>query len=89
MLRPFSKFQQQILIDIRNNFLSVHFDGSIVSKNEYKRRMNIFITGNSQFNVFENFKNWKNFAITGSINAAIIPKYNGIFLQYYFNIIKH
>jgi hypothetical protein len=73
------------VIDIRNNFLSVHFDGSIVSKNEYKRRMNIFITGNSQFNVFENFKNWKNFAITGSINAAIIPKYNGIFLQYYFN----
>lgn len=72
-------------IDISNNFLPVHFDGSIVSLKEYKRRMNIFISGNPNIDVFKNFKNWKNFVITGSINAAIIPKYNGIFLQYYFN----
>ena len=50
---------------------------------EYEKRKNIFITGNKDLNILKNFDNWEKFAITGSINAAIIPKSNGILENYF------
>ena len=72
-------------IEIKNNFLPCHFIGGIVSMEEYKRRLNLFLTGDINMDVFKGFKHWDKFIITGSVNATIIPKYTGIFLQYFFN----
>ena len=50
---------------------------------QYKKRLNLFITGNHELNIFKDFGNWEKFAVTGSINAAIIPKSNGILENYF------
>ena len=73
------------VLDIKNNFLPVEFDGYLVDMKEYKRRYCIFLTGKPTFDPLKNFQYWDNFAVTGSINFAIIPRLNGIFINYYFN----
>jgi hypothetical protein len=73
------------VMDIENNFLPVDFDGVLVNMQEYKRRFNIFLTGTPNKDPFKDFKLWERFAVTGSINFAIIPRFNGILTRYYFN----
>lgn len=73
------------VLDIKNNFLPVEFDGLLVNMEEYKRRFCIFLTGNPYKDPFKGFKLWERFAVTGSINFAIIPRFNGILCRYYFN----
>ena len=73
------------VIDIKNNLLPVEFDGMVVDMKEYKRRFCIFLTGEPDFDPFKGFEYWDKFAVTGSINFAIIPRFNGILLKYYFN----
>jgi len=47
----------------------------INSLEDFKKNTNIFITGKSDINIFENL-NWNNIAISGSIMTACIPKNN-------------
>ena len=81
----FTFLASENVLDIKNNFLPVEFDGYLVDMKEYKRRYCIFFTGKPTFDPLENFKHWHKFAVTGSINFAIIPRLNGIFINYYFN----
>src|SRR3984885_2003344 len=67
------------LLNISRNYLGVkqslsHNSGT-VNLSEFKRRLNIFISGFNDLDVFEGCC-WDNMVITGSIMAAIIPKYN-------------
>lgn len=50
----------------------------IVDINEFRRRLNIFITGYENCNLLENI-NWSNMVVTGGCMAAIMPKYNPLF----------
>lgn len=47
---------------------------------EFKRRLNIFITG-KDIDIFENI-NWNNIAISGSCMAACLPNFNPLHLYY-------
>ena len=73
----------QKAIDINNNLLPVQFNKGVVTMEQYKKRLNLFITGNHELNIFKDFGNWEKFAVTGSVNAAIIPKSNGILENYF------
>lgn len=81
----FTFLASEDVLDIKNNFLPVEFDGYLVNMKEYKRRYCIFLTGKPTFDPLKNFQYWDKFAVTGSINFAIIPRLNGIFINYYFN----
>lgn len=58
----------------------------ICNLEEFKYRMNIFCTGKSNNNIFENI-NFKdlNIAITGSIMTACLQKYNPLMINFYKN----
>merc|ERR1712196_493311 len=55
-------------------------NSNIVNLNEFRRRMNIFITGKN-YNYFENL-NWNNIVFCGSITSACIPKINPLMLKW-------
>jgi hypothetical protein len=72
------------VIDINNNFQPIHYNGCLVDMQTYLKRLNLFITKDRNFDIFEGLEIWNQFGVTGSVNAAIIPEYNGIFLQQYY-----
>ena len=53
----------------------------IVDLAEFRRRLNIFISGTPNKDIFEGI-NWSNMVITGGIMAAIIPKTNPLMLLF-------
>lgn len=53
----------------------------IVNLDEFRRRMNIFISENQNINILENV-NWTNMVVTGSIMAAILPQNNKLLELY-------
>jgi hypothetical protein len=66
------------LIDSTNNCLSIptiknYANYGICSLDEFKRHFNIFTTGKSDKNILDGI-NWTNFAVSGSIIPACIPK---------------
>jgi len=46
----------------------------------FKKRMNVFLTGNKNYDIFKH-ANFKNIAISGSMIAACLPNYNPLFLN--------
>lgn len=48
---------------------------SIIDINEFRKRLNMFISNNEDLNIFENM-DWTNVAVTGSCMAAILPSRN-------------
>lgn len=52
----------------------------IVTLDKFRERFNIFTSGNSNINNFDNM-NWNNMAICGSIMAACVPRFNPIMLN--------
>jgi hypothetical protein len=59
-------------------------DYGIVTLEEFKRRMNIFISGNAETNILEGV-NWSNMVMTGGIMAATLPKFNPLILNFEIN----
>src|SRR5690606_5231669 len=57
----------------------------IVDLNEFRRRLNIFISGDSSKNLLEGI-DWSNMAITGGIMSAILPKCNPLMLLFSKNV---
>lgn len=53
----------------------ISYQNGIVNIDEFRRRLNIFISGKEDLNLFKDF-NWKNMVITGGAMAAIIPQTN-------------
>lgn len=53
----------------------------IVSIEEFKKRINIFICNSEIIDLFENI-NWSNILLCGSIMAACLPKFNTIMLNH-------
>ncbi|MEM3062931.1 MAG: hypothetical protein QW303_05245 [Nitrososphaerota archaeon] len=53
----------------------------IVTLQEFKRRLNIFMTGKENKNLLEG-ANWKNMVITGGCMAAMMPKMNPLMLLF-------
>uniref|UniRef100_A0A6C0H245 Uncharacterized protein n=1 Tax=viral metagenome TaxID=1070528 RepID=A0A6C0H245_9ZZZZ len=47
----------------------------VVDLNTFKKRMNVFLSGNKNFDIFKH-ANFKNIAISGSIIAACLPSFN-------------
>src|SRR5579872_1990455 len=72
-------------IDFKGNFNGPkkirNLNYGIVNPIEFKRRLNIFISGDSLIDMFEG-ANWSNMAITGSCMAAVLPKNNPLFLLF-------
>ena len=54
---------------------SSDYQNGTVNLEEFRRRLNIFISGKENINLL-NGANWDNMAITGGLMAAIIPKTN-------------
>jgi hypothetical protein len=54
---------------------SFDYQNGIIDLNEFKRRLNIFVSGKADTDLL-NGANWSNMAITGGSMAAIIPKTN-------------
>lgn len=54
---------------------SIDYQDGIVNLDEFRRRLNIFITGYADKNLLEG-ANWDNMVITGGCMAAILPKLN-------------
>jgi tRNA isopentenyl-2-thiomethyl-A-37 hydroxylase MiaE len=78
----FSLLVSEKSLDVKNNINSIHqpynYQNGIVDLNEFRRRLNIFMTGNPNLNLLDG-ANWSNMVITGSTMAAIIPKTNPLF----------
>lgn len=72
------------VLDYKNNFQPIHYTGNLVDMDTYQKRLNLFITRDRNNNIFKYLEIWNQFGLTGSVNAAIIPEYNGIFLQQYY-----
>ena len=53
----------------------LEYQNGIVNFEEFKRRLNIFVTGKETVNLLDG-ANWSNMAITGGTMAALIPKTN-------------
>jgi len=62
------------------NIVGCMTHSKICTFDQYKHRMKVFLTGDN-IDPFENFEHWDNFAITGSINAAIIPLDNPLYIN--------
>jgi hypothetical protein len=72
----FSNYDTTLNIDkelIKNKY-------GVTDLDTFKKRMNVFITGNKNDNIFR-FANFKNIAISGSIIAACLPNYNPLILN--------
>ena len=72
------------VIDIENNNLGVSTykkKYGIVSFNNFKKRLNIYMTGNLSDNIFVGI-NWNNFAICGSCIPACITLFNPLMEQF-------
>jgi hypothetical protein len=54
---------------------SYNYQNGIVDLTEFKRRLNIFITGKANVDLFDG-ANWSNMTITGGCMPAILPKAN-------------
>jgi len=54
---------------------TIEYQNGIVNLEEFRTRMNIFISGNQTINLL-NGANWDHMAVTGGIMAAIMPKTN-------------
>jgi hypothetical protein len=48
--------------------------------NTFKKRMNVFLSGNKNFDIFK-YANFKNIAVSGSLMAACTPNFNPLFLN--------
>lgn len=53
----------------------------IVDLNEFIRRMNIFLIGQSKKNILEGV-DWSNMVVSGGMMAAIIPKFNPLMMKF-------
>ena len=75
----FSCFIPDNLINSKTNINGVNcsyeYQNGIVNLTEFKRRLNIFISGNETINLL-NGVNWSNMVITGGMMPAILPKNN-------------
>jgi len=88
----FSVLIDKKIIDIKNNFIGVgcteltgakNKNNKIVSLNEFKNRLQIFInTSYESCNIFENII-WDNIAISGSIISACLPKTHPLMFYFY------
>lgn len=58
------------------------FIPGIIDKITFEKRINIFLSGDENINYFENV-NWTNLAISGSIMAACLPRFNPLMLNFY------
>lgn len=69
------------LLNVKKNIISVrhqyYYQNGIVNLEEFRRRLNIFMTGDPNYNILDGV-NWENMVITGSVMAAIIPKTNAL-----------
>lgn len=59
---------------------NVDYGYGVCNLEEFRRRMNIFITGHD-INILENI-NWSNIGITGSIMAACLPRFNPLHMNF-------
>lgn len=58
---------------IQDKYLMTRNENTLNNVDEFKNRLNIFMTGNSLQNVFSEL-NWENIHITGSVIGACVPK---------------
>ena len=75
----FSCMVSESLLNCNQNISGVmqqeEYQNGIVDLTEFKRRLNIFISGSANKNLLEG-ANWSNMVVTGGAMAAIIPKTN-------------
>lgn len=75
----FSCMVSDIFLDLNKNIggvkQSIEYQNGIVNLAEFRRRLNIFISGNANTDIL-NGANWSNMAITGGCMAGIIPSTN-------------
>lgn len=81
-LNPYvTLFVSDINVGIGGNICGVEqlqgYQQGIVDINEFKRRLNIFISGKADFDILENV-DWTNMVITGGVMAAILPTRNSL-----------
>lgn len=72
----FSVFVDDKLLDITRNFMSLNLDvesSGVCNLETFKWRLNLFISGNPDKNVFDGL-NWENYAISGSVIPACLQK---------------
>jgi hypothetical protein len=83
-------------LNLSENFMTggIKKDG-IVDIVEFKRRLNVFISGDEKINLLEDL-NWDNMVITGGCMAAILPVYNPLMkyvennnIHYFFDTYYH
>lgn len=81
----FTSMVSENLLSMEQNIGSVNqsidYQNGIVDLEEFKRRLNIFISGKENTNLL-NGVNWSNMVITGGTMAAIIPKMNPLMLLF-------
>ena len=81
----FSILVAENLLQFTNNVngakLPLNFQRGIVNLAEFKRRLNIFISGDENIDLLEGL-NWSNTAITGGTVSAIIPKINPLMVHF-------
>ena len=61
--------------------LPFEYQNGIVDLNEFRQRLNLFISGNRHVDLLDGV-NWTNMVITGGTMAAIIPKTNPLMLLF-------
>lgn len=85
-LNPYvTLFVSDINVGINGNICGVEqlqgYQQGIVDINEFKRRLNIFISGKADINILENV-DWTNMVITGGVMAAILPTRNPLMVLF-------
>ncbi len=60
---------------------SVNHQNGIVGLSEFKRRLNIFVSGRENVDLFDGM-DWSNMVVTGGVMSAIIPKTNPLMLLF-------
>lgn len=77
----FSLLVSNTNINYSNNIIgaeqSLDYQNGIVNLETFKKRLNIFMTGNANINILEGV-NWENMVITGGVMSAILPTGNSL-----------
>ena len=81
----FTLFVSKDMLSTKNNIGSVKqnfdFQAGIVDLAEFKRRLNIFVSGTAEKNYLEGIS-WKNMVVTGGCMAGIMPKINPLMMLF-------
>ena len=78
---------EENVLGVHNYILKDHnFIQGVISQDKFIERLNIFISGSSEKKYLEDV-NWKNIAVSGSIMAACVPRFNPLMLNFCSNYV--